>query len=125
MMRLPPKSTRTATLFPYTTLFRSGREFPCLLPSLAPGNPNRQPRRRQSAGCMAAPPLSPIDPVRVFCLTAAFPPAARFRPGRPLAEVPSHAFRRFARPTPDPVREPEGQLELSDPADLQIGRAHV
>src|SRR3546814_20062905 len=68
---------------------------------------------------MAAPPLSPIDPVRVFCLTAAFPPAARFRPGRPLAEVPSHAFRRFARPTPDPVREPEGQLELSDPDDLR------
>src|SRR3546814_9289523 len=25
MMRLPPRSTRTDTLFPYTTLFRSGR----------------------------------------------------------------------------------------------------
>src|SRR3546814_20187033 len=26
MIRLPPRSTRTATLFPYTTLFRSGAE---------------------------------------------------------------------------------------------------
>src|SRR3546814_6398557 len=25
MIRLPPRSTRTDTLFPYTTLFRSGR----------------------------------------------------------------------------------------------------
>src|SRR3546814_3744994 len=30
MIRLPPRSTRTVTLFPYTTLFRSrtGRGFP-------------------------------------------------------------------------------------------------
>src|SRR3546814_16318265 len=31
MLRRPPRSTRTDTLFPYTTLFRSfmGRETPC------------------------------------------------------------------------------------------------
>src|SRR3546814_10776275 len=29
MIRLPPRSTRTDTLFPYTTLFRSAREWPC------------------------------------------------------------------------------------------------
>src|SRR3546814_12913666 len=28
MIRRPPRSTRTDTLFPYTTLFRSGRERP-------------------------------------------------------------------------------------------------
>src|SRR3546814_10551692 len=28
MIRRPPRSTRTATLFPYTTLFRSGRAPP-------------------------------------------------------------------------------------------------
>src|SRR3546814_1792661 len=28
MIRLPPRSTRTDTLFPYTTLFRSGQEPP-------------------------------------------------------------------------------------------------
>src|SRR3546814_19438617 len=27
MIRLPPRSTRTDTLFPYTTLFRSGKGF--------------------------------------------------------------------------------------------------
>src|SRR3546814_14601048 len=28
MLRLPPRSTRTDTLFPYTTLFRSGSLYP-------------------------------------------------------------------------------------------------
>src|SRR3546814_12167897 len=28
MLRRPPRSTRTATLFPYTTLFRSGEALP-------------------------------------------------------------------------------------------------
>src|SRR3546814_18356810 len=31
MIRLPPRSTRTDTLFPYTTLFRSGLRRPCRL----------------------------------------------------------------------------------------------
>src|SRR3546814_15971662 len=30
MIRRPPRSTRTDTLFPYTTLFRSGRRFRAL-----------------------------------------------------------------------------------------------
>src|SRR3546814_6266673 len=29
MIRRPPRSTRTDTLFPYTTLFRSHDAFPC------------------------------------------------------------------------------------------------
>src|SRR3546814_9227387 len=29
MIRRPPRSTRTDTLFPYTTLFRSHRQRPC------------------------------------------------------------------------------------------------
>src|SRR3546814_1845006 len=32
MIRRPPRSTRTDTLFPYTTLFRSGRAFQHRLP---------------------------------------------------------------------------------------------
>src|SRR3546814_3525998 len=32
MIRRPPRSTRTDTLFPYTTLFRSNRREPALLP---------------------------------------------------------------------------------------------
>src|SRR3546814_8876149 len=34
MIRRPPRSTRTDTLFPYTTLFRSVRRFPCLVPGI-------------------------------------------------------------------------------------------
>src|SRR3546814_17719685 len=32
MIRRPPRSTRTDTLFPYTTLFRSGRPLPVAFP---------------------------------------------------------------------------------------------
>src|SRR3546814_1858936 len=34
MIRRPPRSTRTDTLFPYTTLFRSGRSVDRLFPDL-------------------------------------------------------------------------------------------
>src|SRR3546814_1993374 len=38
MIRRPPRSTRTDTLFPYTTLFRSPRPRRCLPASLPRGN---------------------------------------------------------------------------------------
>src|SRR3546814_9321003 len=50
MIRRPPRSTRTDTLFPYTTLFRScpgdhsGRSVPA--PADAPGQPQHQPVQR-------------------------------------------------------------------------------
>src|SRR3546814_3713058 len=43
MIRRPPRSTRTDTLFPYTTLFRSGAQF------LRPMNNGRAGRSRASA----------------------------------------------------------------------------
>src|SRR3546814_3567600 len=57
MIRLPPRSTRTDTLFPYTTLFRStlaiGLNLAGLfeLPSLALGNP-ASPRNGPSGAFM-------------------------------------------------------------------------
>src|SRR3546814_10759422 len=53
MIRRPPRSTRTYTLFPYTTLFRSlaGRPVRVVAPFLAGrlarlgGNPNASPHR--------------------------------------------------------------------------------
>src|SRR3546814_4284258 len=36
MVRRPPRSTRTDTLFPYTTLFRSRRSTPPALPKRSP-----------------------------------------------------------------------------------------
>src|SRR3546814_14033956 len=37
MIRRPPRSTRTDTLFPYTTLFRSDRIEPAVLPAVILG----------------------------------------------------------------------------------------
>src|SRR3546814_10930760 len=47
MLRRPPRSTRTDTLFPYTTLFRSNPRF---------GHPDRLVRNRTNA----------VDPSRPF-----------------------------------------------------------
>src|SRR3546814_5203615 len=54
MIRRPPRSTRTDTLFPYTTLFRSTRQRwtkprPSQLPSPRP-NRSAEPRVRSAAG---------------------------------------------------------------------------
>src|SRR3546814_9819025 len=46
MIRRPPRSTRTDTLFPYTTLFRSPRN-PCS--ASARSRPSSSPRSRASA----------------------------------------------------------------------------
>src|SRR3546814_19213434 len=54
MIRRPPRSTRTDTLFPYTTLFRSpcaSRRFRC-----------RAPRARPDCRCPAAHPDRGPDP---------------------------------------------------------------
>src|SRR3546814_9519561 len=51
MIRRPPRSTRTDTLFPYTTLFRSERLQPRAFPSAAAkatGSPLQQGRRQGS-----------------------------------------------------------------------------
>src|SRR3546814_14538354 len=39
MIRLPPRSTRTDTLFPYTTLFRSAMKLESLRVELRPRSP--------------------------------------------------------------------------------------
>src|SRR3546814_21060221 len=51
MIRRPPRSTRTDTLFPYTTLFRSLRR--------SGGNPNLKPEESESwsFGAVFSPPL--------------------------------------------------------------------
>src|SRR3546814_13229262 len=51
MIRLPPRSTRTDTLFPYTTLFRSVRAVPDRQTAAArrPRLPRLRPRGRGQA----------------------------------------------------------------------------
>src|SRR3546814_5204777 len=57
MIRRPPRSTRTDTLFPYTTLFRSGRPVELLdLPgaySLEPSSPDERVTRDVITGAQA------------------------------------------------------------------------
>src|SRR3546814_14602905 len=45
MIRLPPRSTRTDTLFPYTTLFRSTRPLLVEIQALVSASPQATPRR--------------------------------------------------------------------------------
>src|SRR3546814_9278080 len=64
MIRRPPRSTRTDTLFPYTTLFRSDRECPHpgvvrLLAGQAPRRPAAAARRHRSRGDTAADAVRP------------------------------------------------------------------
>src|SRR3546814_3013591 len=54
MIRRPPRSTRTDTLFPYTTLFRSRRPAAACVP--APAGAPLRPRRRGSDAVAPVPP---------------------------------------------------------------------
>src|SRR3546814_1399653 len=88
MIRRPPRSTRTDTLFPYTTLFRSHRER-------HPGRENRSGRRAGgSARFWSEMPPSPSKAfaTRLFsselCLRCAAPPGG-FRSEEHTSELQS------------------------------------
>src|SRR3546814_20569535 len=57
MIRLPPRSTRTDTLFPYTTLFRS-------VPDIGQGGPSRSAVDQQAR--FDRPPAVQIRPTEAF-----------------------------------------------------------
>src|SRR3546814_9372382 len=62
MIRRPPRSTRTDTLFPYTTLFRSQRMLPLWPPRQERATcdgPSRRSRRGFRQELAAMPPLLP------------------------------------------------------------------
>src|SRR3546814_4621346 len=76
MIRLPPRSTRTDTPFPYTTLFRSSwRELSCSEPTRAdePVFPAAQAQPRASCVHFGAA-IVPQQPA----MTEFIPPATRF-----------------------------------------------
>src|SRR3546814_5572574 len=52
MIRRPPRSTRTDTLFPYTTLFRSDHDN---LPASSAPPTSAQPVRSEACGCSHTP----------------------------------------------------------------------
>src|SRR3546814_10955090 len=82
MIRRPPRSTRTATLFPYTSLFRSGdlsfhRKIVAIRPSPRGGGGNFRHRPARPDG------LSPIGSAMSLAidLHAALPPVVAARRG--------------------------------------------
>src|SRR3546814_18069761 len=72
MIRRPPRSTRTDTLFPYTTLFRSVDRFRLFRVS-APNGENQ----RSSASNWTVPPAAPVThrPSRTMLDSGVHPPA--------------------------------------------------
>src|SRR3546814_6903087 len=92
MIRRPPISTRTATLCPYTTLFRSCHACPLPSQSAALSHPARSPGCRRGALCGAG-----------ACRAGAGPPGLQRQPDRelgarqqPAALCRGHARRRRA-----------------------------
>src|SRR3546814_7857390 len=89
MIRRPPRSTRTDTLFPYTTLFRSRivratpkRKRPGTRPGRLATNEDRQAYLVSSSRALfsAAPRMSPSDAPESdepYCATACFSSAIR------------------------------------------------
>src|SRR3546814_13757036 len=92
MIRRPPRSTRTDTLFPYTTLFRSGDR----------GAGRGLGRRDAAAGGAPGPPLRRLlwhQPRRLPAIRSAHPRPRRDRRPRPPAVRPRRALRpHFLRP---------------------------
>src|SRR3546814_5762241 len=116
MIRRPPRSTRTDTLFPYTTLFRSHDHG---------GGRRSQPRSRLSfgksgvqAGRLRAPPQSSARS-NAF-ISAGRLPASVLNALRNASPTPSPARGR----RPGAPRETIG-LRLGAALLVKIGRAHV
>src|SRR3546814_16519032 len=62
MIRRPPRSTRTDTLFPYTTLFRSSAQIAAIRPQYVAGIFGRNPVNRSATEpsmAEASPPMAP------------------------------------------------------------------
>src|SRR3546814_1753991 len=59
MRRRPPRSTRTDTLLPYTTLFRAGHAGPVRWPRPARSEKRQKPSLRNRAKCSFLPPSRP------------------------------------------------------------------
>src|SRR3546814_8626482 len=90
MIRRPPRSTRTDTLFPYTTLFRSD------LPSLPSGLPQLSPAAGQLLSGADQVPRRTSSALRRDAL-ARIPDEGRVlvphERGRPASRIPEHARR--------------------------------
>src|SRR3546814_20633539 len=87
MIRRPPRSTRTDTLFPYTTLFRSVRSLPRLAvaphPARGGGRPRRSSPARERHARRCFPGHGPDAPPRQRRGVRVLPPPQRAHPRVP------------------------------------------
>src|SRR3546814_11479960 len=86
MIRRPPRSTRTDTLFPYTTLFRSVRRFAELYPASAITGVTNIGLAGATASQSWPLPAEPVSPLRV-ALAAATMSLSHQGTGAPWATV--------------------------------------
>src|SRR3546814_8701489 len=126
MIRRPPRSTRTDTLFPYTTLFRSegteprGDDGPAARRAPGPGRtggagPAATARRGSGVTAIVGRPRG-CGGGRIR--------AEGWRPSR-RAPAPRPVHRRTARPTAPPGILPHHHAPAPLAGGRQIGRAHV
>src|SRR3546814_17564656 len=123
MIRRPPRSTRTDTLFPYTTLFRSAAIPPAGQPDPAPTTiPAQNPAPREQAAASAMRWPHPEHARPEFQPLRGWPAFAA-----PRTDAGSHA-RSWAPERWRCAAKPAIGPDSCDAADLstrQIGRAHV
>src|SRR3546814_1982232 len=121
MIRRPPRSTRTDTLFPYTTLFRSCTRGG---PACAPSAPAPRPAATGAAGCRSRLGLPALE-IRYGALSL----------GRPAGAHPHAGGHGLGAPGVDHLQESDvgsvgahprpGEGSIERVARHQIGRAHV
>src|SRR3546814_20051508 len=107
MIRRPPRSTRTDTLFPYTTLFRSDPWEIIVTETLAPCRAENRRSAVSGTPTMPLPLSSSRDRLstRLSPLTGTFPESA---PGPLPIQVPAYCGRRVLR---DRKSDGEGKSE--------------
>src|SRR3546814_982505 len=94
MIRRPPRSTRTDTLFPYTTLFRSAHARAAHEAERTPPQPDRHPLPRPFRTAKVRPP-PPADETCVAAETSGGRDRRPDAPALPAASV----LRRYRAPT--------------------------
>src|SRR3546814_10732037 len=116
MIRRPPRSTRTDTLFPYTTLFRSYQQIGGAVPFPRMGRTSFGIGRDHRA-CVAA----HLAPDRL-CAVAK---SGEIRHRTATGKAGGGGGRSAIRSAPVPAGAGRGRACRREPAAAQIGRAHV
>src|SRR3546814_9820609 len=138
MIRRPPRSTRTDTLFPYTTLFRSYRQSALRRPpelrtparkSAVLEGDDEQPALRRDRHALRRRALAVRRDTREFALARMASAVAR-RAVRSLCDDPGRNRRRVALSAPHALWPRQlsavaGRRRAGRRARQQIGRAHV